>query len=109
MLERQRLDQLDEIQKVRENLDISKTPKLSTYRHKGFAFSGASGNDKLVTDKFLERVMNSIQKHIENGPLFITQDIKSDMKKQSEGKLSFAGSEIFSFDSSSLRKSAETT
>ena len=51
--------------------------KLTTYKHRGYAFDGAAGNDKLITDKIMNRLQTAIHTQLIEGPqIFSTSMLK---------------------------------
>ena len=62
--------------------------RITRYNHKGFAFSGSAGNDKMVTDKIFSRLQEAIRIKVNSQMMFNTNyhDLKD---RQDTGKGSF--------------------
>jgi len=63
--------------------------RITRYNHKGFAFSGSAGNDKIVTDKIFSRLQEAIRLKVGSQMMFNTNyhDLKD---RQNTHKGSFA-------------------
>ena len=55
-------------QKFIETQRKNRGKKITNYNHRGFDFDGAAGNDKLLTDKILNRLQTAIQAQMMSGP-----------------------------------------
>ncbi len=62
--------------------------RVTSYKHRGFAFSGEAGNDPMVTDSLTKKVQKSFMKSLIPAMPNVTKMLKKGSSKQEKANLS---------------------